>query len=134
MSQRQALAVLCKYGGPPLTKQECIEVGQRATKAINTISNLNSSRKGTTQNSIVSPQQRKAIRVLKSHIAQSNDNLVPAISTGKQSEVIILGVGVVATCKGIKGTLKPGEKVMVRIKRVDEDSGKVSAMLVGPTD
>ena len=52
------------------------------------------------------------------------------MSTGKKSEVVILGVGAVASCRGIKGTLKPGEKVMVNIKKVDEDSGRVSAVLV----
>ena len=132
MGQRQALSVLCDYGGRPLTKAECAGAGKRATEAINTISNIISSRNGVKGKNVVSTKQRKAVRALKSHIMINNKRPVQAMSTGKQSEVVILGVGAVATCMGIKGTLKPGAKVMVRINRIDEENGKVSAVLVGP--
>ena len=61
---------------------------------------------------------------------ENEERPVPAMSTGKSSEVVILGVGALATCSGIKGTLKPGSTVMVKIKKVDEENGKVSAVLV----
>jgi hypothetical protein len=126
VAQRQAIAELCGYGGPPLTTAECAEVGKRATQAINAISNIRSSKK---QGGKVSSQQQKAARALRFQMADNN-NPLPAMSTGKQSEVVVIGVGAIATCKGIKGTLKPGEKIMVKIRNIDEATGKVSAVLV----
>ena len=107
VAQRQALSVLCAYGGPPLTKAECAEVGKRATQAINSISNINSSKSGKNP---VSTKQIKAAKALRSHLMRDKTRAVPAMSTGKQSEVVILGVGAVAMCRGIQypGNSKAG--------------------------
>lgn len=127
MAQRQALSVLCDYGGPALTKAECAEAGKTATEAINSISNIASMKSGA--KTLVTVQQRTAIRALQSHI-RGNNSPVPAMSTGNQGKVVIVGVGAVADCRGIRGTLKPGERVMVQIIKADEGSGTVSAILV----
>lgn len=129
MAQRQALAVLCDYGGPAMTRAECAEAGKTATDAINSISNIASVKSGAKVKTHVTVQQRKAIRILQSHVS-GNNSPVPAMSTGNQGEVVIIGVGAVADCRGIRGTLKPGERVMVQIRKIDERSGAVSATLV----
>jgi hypothetical protein len=129
IAQQQALAVLCGYGGKPLSKQECVEIGKEATRVINAINNLDTRKPGSKRETSPPGQQRKAIKALKLHLA-SGKTLVPAIGTGRQNEVVILGVGTVASCKGVRGTLKPGEKVMVKVTKVDEENGKVSAVLV----
>jgi hypothetical protein len=46
---------------------------------------------------------------------------------------VIQGVGAVALCKGIPGTIKPGVKVMVRILNVDTQNGKVVVALDSKT-
>ena len=130
MAQRQVLALFCGYGGDPMTKDECAKVGKEATKVINTISNTHVSKQRRRSSIFVSTKQQKAVRALKSHMIENEERPVPAMSTGKSSEVVILGVGALATCSGIKGTLKPGSTVMVKIKKVDEENGKVSAVLV----
>lgn len=129
MAQRQALAVLCDYGGPAMTRAECAEVGKTATKAINSISNIASMKSGAKAKTHVTAHQRKAIRALQTHV-MGNNGPVPAMSTGNQGEVVIIGVGAVADCRGIRGTLKPGERVMVQIRKIDERSGAVSAIIV----
>jgi hypothetical protein len=45
VAQRQALAVLCKYGGSPLSLTECIEAGKAATEAKNSITNISAMRR-----------------------------------------------------------------------------------------
>mmetsp|Transcript_60334 Transcript_60334/g.67498 ORF Transcript_60334/g.67498 Transcript_60334/m.67498 type:complete len:87 (+) Transcript_60334:671-931(+) len=79
----------------------------------------------------------KAVKSLKTHLTNhfnknkhpAEERIVPAISTGSNSEVVIQGVGAVALCKGIPGTLKTGVKVMVKILNVDEKKGKVVVAL-----
>mmetsp|Transcript_60335 Transcript_60335/g.67501 ORF Transcript_60335/g.67501 Transcript_60335/m.67501 type:complete len:87 (+) Transcript_60335:671-931(+) len=79
----------------------------------------------------------KAVQSLQTHLTNHHHNknqhpaerIVPAISTGSNSEVVIQGVGAVALCKGIPGTLKTGVKVMVKILNVDEKKGKVVVAL-----
>jgi hypothetical protein len=44
VAQRQALAVLCKYGGSPLSLEECVEAGKAATEAKNSITNISAMR------------------------------------------------------------------------------------------
>jgi RNB domain len=43
-TQRQLLAILCRYGGAPLTLDECKEIGMTANDARNSIANLKSYR------------------------------------------------------------------------------------------
>jgi hypothetical protein len=45
VAQRQALAVLCKYGGSPLSLTECVEAGKAATEAKNSITNISAMRR-----------------------------------------------------------------------------------------
>lgn len=126
IAQRQALAVLCGYGGPPLTKEECIEANVIATKARNTLSNVRSTKKKGVMDK---DKQREALRLLKTHLAGGN-RPVPAISTGRENEVVISGVGATAKCQGVKGSLKPGDRVMVQVKKLDPERGSLSVMLV----
>lgn len=144
MAQRQVLSVLCDYGGRPLTNQECIEVGQKATETLNTIENVNVSKRPSTSKGTVfsrpgrsvgkgthnGPQQQSAARMLKLHMRGGVDcQSVPALTTGSGNEVVIVGVGAIATCKGMKGTLRPGKKVMVKIEHIDDQNGKIIAIL-----
>jgi hypothetical protein len=55
---------------------------------------------------------------------------MPAVSTGKGSEVLLTDVGAVAICRGIQGTLKPGTRVNVKIESVDSENGSVAAILL----
>jgi len=129
LAQRQALAVLCDYGGRPMSNEECKKVGSTITSAFNNRKNSGGATNGPRA---VAPRQMAAVRSLKAHLqkhSSSQNRVVPAISTGRNSEVVIQGVGAVASCKEIPGTIKPGVKVMVRILNVDEKNGKVVVAL-----
>jgi hypothetical protein len=145
MAQRQALSVLCGYGGKPLSNSECVQIGQEATKAVNAISNIQSFKPtssrpnhSTRMSSSKTQKQQQAARALLHKLSQNGakeegqhyQEEFLAMSTGKQSEVVILGVGAIASCRGIQGTLKPGEKVTVRILNVDPSTGQVKASLL----
>mmetsp|Transcript_27251 Transcript_27251/g.30609 ORF Transcript_27251/g.30609 Transcript_27251/m.30609 type:complete len:188 (-) Transcript_27251:61-624(-) len=135
LAQQQGLAVLCKYGGRPLSNEECKEVGRRATQSHNVRKRSWSATHGVKNH--VSWQQMKAVQSLQTHLTNHHHNknqhpaerIVPAISTGSNSEVVIQGVGAVALCKGIPGTLKTGVKVMVKILEVNDKKGKVVVAL-----
>jgi hypothetical protein len=129
IAQRQALSVLCGYGGKPLTRQQAAGEGKKATAAINDISNIKSSKDKASKMSTMTNQKSQALRSLQRHMRE-NSGPVPAMSTGKQNEVVVLGVGAIASCKGIRGTLQPGKKIMVQIQKIDEASGRISAVLV----
>ena len=126
IAQQQALAVLCGYGGPPLTKQECMAASDLATKAKNTLTNVRAVKQGGVMDK---HQQRDALRLLKMHLS-SRDEPVPAISTGRENEVVITGLGAIAKCRGVKGTLKPGDRVMVKVQKLDPERGSLSVKLV----
>ena len=131
MAQRQALSVLCGYGGPPLTKEECKRIGQEATDAYNAISNIRSIKKsvpGVAKKG--GSNQKIALETLELHLKGRNSRIVPAVSTGKGNEVVISRVGAVAKCKGVNGTLKPGEQIRVKVTRIDADKGSLSVTLV----
>lgn len=119
VAQRQALSVLCEYGGRPMTKDECIEANVKATQAINTLSNVRSTK---TRGVMDTSKQRDALRLLKTQLAGSN-RPVAAISTGRENEVVISGVGAAAKCRGVKGTLKPGDRLMVQVTKLDPERG-----------
>ena len=51
-------------------------------------------------------------------------------STGHNNEVVIIGVGATGKCKGIRGTLKSGERLLVQVDRIDPVSGMLEVMLV----
>lgn len=138
MIQRQALAVLCGYGGKPMTWNECSEVNKAATKSVNNIKNIKSSKKGAlvNRNSNEIAKKRKALRALASHFASSNrtaqGNVISALSTGNNNEVVLPGIGLVVRCRGVQGTLKSGLKVKVRVVELDADKGKIDVELDTP--
>ena len=135
MAQRQALSVLCNgYGGPPMTRSECSEANRIAGKASNALNNyraIKSSGGGGGGNMGVvgaakhQARQRDALRSLARHLAtmgvSSGNNKVQAISTGRENEVAVLGSGAVAKCRGVKGSLKLGEQVMVEILKLEPE-------------
>ena len=137
VAQRQALSVLCKYGGPPMTRKECSEANKIATEAMNNINNLKSSKKGSKDvrydNDIL--KKKKALRTLASHFASNRglddeERIVPAMSTGNNNEVVLSGIGVLARCDGVKGTLKSGERVQVNVTELNVDKGIIKIELV----
>ena len=137
IAQRQALSVLCKYGGPPMTRKECSEANKIATEAMNNINNLKSSKKGskdvTYDNDIL--KKKKALKTLASHFASKgvvddDERIVPAMSTGNNNEVVLSGIGVLARCDGVQGTLKSGERVQVNVTQLDVNKGIIKIELV----
>ena len=136
VAQRQALSVLCEYGGPPMTRKECSEANKIATEAINNINNLKSSKKGSidirNDNDVL--KKNKALRTIASHFASKGvddkQRIVPALSTGNNNEVVLSGIGLLARCSGVQGTLKSGERVRVKIMQVDVNKGVVKVELV----
>jgi hypothetical protein len=133
LAQRQALSAICDYGGSPIANEDCKKIGSTVTSAFNVRRNSGGATNGPR---VASPQQLAAVRSLNSHLCKhrsSENRVVPAISTGSYSEVVIQGVGAVALCKGIPGTIKPGVKVMVRILNVDTQNGKVVVALDSKT-
>ena len=141
MAQRQALSVLCNYGGPPLTKKECNIVYQAAAKAGDAIKTVRSRKKDKSANSgVVSQRQgtanhQKALQRLESHLARlaansdSKKQVVRALSTGRENEVVLEGIGLAVKCSGVDGTLKPGEKVLVHIVKLDPVKGQLRVKL-----
>lgn len=128
VAQRQALSVLCGYG-KPLTFQECQEASKIAARASDNIANLQSSKQ-------ISPNEMRQVtalyeldRHLKSTGGIRNRNQVKALSTGHNNEVVILGVGAKAKCKGVKGTLKSGEKLIVRVDNIHAKMGVLDVTL-----
>jgi RNB domain len=135
VAQWQALAVLVGYGGKPYSKQECAEIGLRATKAVNAVSNIQAFRQSTAEvtskaSPSVSKKQLQAARALKYVLSTTKQDPVafPAVSTGKQSEVVLVEFGAVAFCEGVQGTLRPGEKITVSIRDIDLSSGRIRAV------
>ncbi|CAJ1934031.1 unnamed protein product [Cylindrotheca closterium] len=123
VAQRQALAVLCGYGGKPLTRKEAIYESKSATAAINAVSNIKASKSGI-------GSKGNTLQVLQSlsMYIKDNDGPVPAISTGKGNEVVILGTGATASCQGIQGSIGPGNEILVEVQSIDERSGEVYAV------
>ncbi len=136
VAQRQALSVLCNYGGPPMTRKECSDANGIATKAVNNINNLKSSKKGA--NDIINKhknvhQRKKGLQDLATHFATSKDRkkrIVSALSTGKNNEIVISGYGIQVKCDGVKGTLKSGERVQVEVMQLDTQNGFIKVALV----
>lgn len=112
MAQRQALAVLCNYGGNPLTADECREINEHANEAMNRLANIRPlKQKGA------SLEEQRALAQLK----RSGKKVVTAIGTGRGNEISIQGA--VGKCQGMRGSLKPGQKISVRIRTLNVDKG-----------
>jgi translation initiation factor 2 alpha subunit (eIF-2alpha) len=59
---------------------------------------------------------------------------VKAVSTGRNNEVLILGVGATGRCKGVRGALKGGEKLLVQVDSIDPEMGLLEVTLVKVTE
>jgi exoribonuclease R len=135
MIQRQALSVLCNYGDPPMTKNECLSVSKIATQAINRITNHRSSQSARTHTANLennSADRKKALRRLESHFTSldaGRQRIIPALTTGVNNQVIISGIGLRVTCKGVNGTLKSGERVKVIVTKLDSKTGTIEVKL-----
>ena len=137
LAQRQALSALCGYG-TPLTREECIEASRVASRASDAIANVRSSKGSsptTTRNgSKDRRRQVSALHELARHLASTggiqNQRQAKAMSTGRNNEVVILGAGATARCRGVKGTLRSGEKMLVRVDEIDPEAGVLNVSLV----
>mmetsp|Transcript_27420 Transcript_27420/g.66602 ORF Transcript_27420/g.66602 Transcript_27420/m.66602 type:complete len:832 (+) Transcript_27420:92-2587(+) len=122
VAQRQALAALCEYGGKPLTRKQVMYESKSATAAINAVSNIKASKRDNGSTNTLQVLQSLSMYI------KDNDGPVPAMSTGKGNEVVILGIGATASCRGIQGTLGPGKEILVEVQSIDERSGQVSVV------
>lgn len=131
VSQRQVLSVLCGYGGPPMTRAECVRANKIADAANNALSNIRAMKqvRGANSKNTNRGGQQEALRLLQADLAD-NDRPVPAMGTGRENEVVILGVGSVAKCRGVKGSLKPGAQILVKVRKLDVEKGILSVSLV----
>ena len=141
MAQRQALSALCNYGGAPLTKKECNIVYQAAAKASNSIQTVRSRKMDKSANvGVVSQRQsratlQKGLERLEGHLARlesdsgGKQQVIRALSTGRDNEVVLEGIGLTVKCTGVDGTLKPGEKVLVHIVKLDPVEGQLRVTL-----
>lgn len=138
IAQRQALSVLCDYGGPPLTKKECNVVYQAAAKASDAINTVRSIKHGRSTNATTNQRQdhvklQKALERLEVHLAGVGGGrkrrIVKATSTGRENEVVLEGIGVAVKCLGVDGSLKPGEKVLVNIVTLEPSKNRVRVEL-----
>ena len=133
IAQKQALSVLCNYGGAPLTRKECSDANEIATKAMNKINNLKSKKK--VKDIIPGKdglQRNSALRKLAKHFATNKQNkrLLAALSTGKNNQVVLSGFGLMVRCNNVDGTLKSGEHIVVDVTKLDTQKGAIQVSLV----
>jgi hypothetical protein len=137
IAQKQTLSALCGYG-QPLTLDECHEVSKIAARASDNINNIQSSKQSPSlphsRSSRGGSRQVSALYELSHHLESTgginNRRQVKAMSTGRNNEVVIIGLGATGTCKGVKGILKSGEKVLVHVDRIDPEVGLLEVTLV----
>ena len=65
----------------------------------------------------------KGFQILQNHLHRNGSSIMPAVSTGKENEVIILGSGLKVKCDGVRGTLRPGDRILVQISKLDTKKG-----------
>jgi hypothetical protein len=140
VAQRQALSALCGYG-EPLTLEECREASKIAARASDNIDNIRSLKQSTMPRSRGSGDRRhqvSALYNLERHLESTggiqNRRQVKAVSTGRNNEVLILGVGATGRCKGVRGALKGGEKLLVQVDSIDPEMGLLEVTLVKVTE
>ncbi|KAL7554843.1 hypothetical protein ACHAWF_018382 [Thalassiosira exigua] len=132
IAQRQALSALCDYGRP-LSLKECRKASKIASQASDKIDNLRSSKHAPlarSHNSKNLQSHTSALHSLACHLASRNWREVKAVSTGHNNEVVVLGAGARAKCKGVKGMLKSGEHVLVRVDEIRPETGILDVSLV----
>lgn len=125
MCQRQAIAVLCGHG-KPLSLDECKEASKLASRASDTVANLRSTKK---RDGPINNKQRGALHKVARHISSTGARKLKAVSSGHNNEVVILGTGAVARCRGVKGTLKGGEKLLIEVITIDPERGLLDVRL-----
>jgi len=137
MAQRQVLSVLCHHNAPVMTKAECIRVSQQATEAYNAVSNIRSVKtKGSSNsnNRLTSSStfkgQKGAVQKLKLYLGGDKTKIIPAVGTGKGNDVVVKGVGAIAKVKAMKHPLTEGQEVLVKVLKMDADTGNLSVILV----
>ena len=136
MAQRQALAVLCKYGGPKMTTKDCKAANAATNRASERVATLRPTkptsgrdRGGQRPMQSRDVQDRKeALRLLEGE-QQRRKGPIPAIATGKANQVVIRGIGAVATCHRVTGSLKPGQEVTVHVNKLVPEKGILDVSL-----
>ncbi len=118
VAQRQALSVLCGYGGHPMSQSDCKKATLLVNEATKMYGNLDSSQ--------MTSKRMKALKMLESHlvaIGNSKQRVVPALTTGKQNQVVISGLGLIVKCDGVNGSLKGGKRVLVQVTELNVEKG-----------
>ena len=137
LAQRQALSALCGYG-KPLTLEECRKASKIAARASDSIDNIQSSKQSSMPKTGDKRRQVSALYELARHLESTggirNRRQVKALSTGRNNEVVIIGVGAIGKVKGVRGTLKSGEKMLVQVKSLDPEVGLLEVTLVNDTE
>ncbi|KAL7458721.1 hypothetical protein ACHAWC_010357 [Mediolabrus comicus] len=127
MCQKQAIAVLCDHG-MPLSLQECKEASKIASRASDTIANVRSTKKRD-GSANTNHEQRGALHKVARHITSTGATSLKALASGHNNEVIILGTGAIARCRGVKGSLKVGQKLLVEVVAIDPERGLLDVSL-----
>lgn len=77
-------------------------------------------------------QQISALHKLNRHLQSTgginNQRQVKAISTGRNNEIVLEGVGVTTRLKGV-GNLVGGEKLLVQVTELDPEKGLINVRL-----
>ncbi|KAL3823745.1 hypothetical protein ACHAXA_004838 [Cyclostephanos tholiformis] len=137
LAQRQALSVLCGYG-EKMTFEECRKASKIAARASDGIDNIRSSKSSIMPRSLGSRDRQRQVSALYNlarHLESTGGvQKVKAVSTGRNNEVVILGVGATGTCKKIRGAMKTGEKLLVQVERIDPEMGLLEVTLVNATE
>lgn len=126
MCQRQAIAVLCGHG-TPLSLEECKEASKIASRASDTIHNLKSTKKRDLPST--NHNQRGALHKVARHISSTGARRFKAMSTGHNNEVVILGTGAIGRCRGVIGSLKVGQKLLIEVVTIDPERGLLDVSL-----
>jgi phosphoribosylformimino-5-aminoimidazole carboxamide ribonucleotide (ProFAR) isomerase len=111
------------------------KIAARASDNINNIQSLKQSPSlPHSRSSRGGSRQVSALYELSHHLESTgginNRRQVKAMSTGRNNEVVIIGLGATGRCTGVKGTLKSGEKVLVHVDRIDPEVGLLEVTLV----
>jgi len=106
---------------------ECKEASKIASRASDTVANLRPTKKR--DGSIADNKQRGALHKVARHISSTGARKLKAVSTGHNNEVVILGTGAVARCRGVKGTLEGGKKLLIEVITIDPERGVLDVSL-----
>jgi len=145
MTQRQSLAVLCQSDLPQLTRSECVKANAIATKARNKMNHARAAKaRGSStikkKNTVIKAQNEDALRTLSNYLKidrlyqngsdKGKRRVVEAVGTGRGNEVVLTGIGLVTKCKGVKGSLSSGSRVLVEVTALDAKQGLLEIKLI----